>query len=412
MGTALFPQTRFFLITFSVILVGYCLASSATNIDPVYSQYEKDFRAYLAKATKRVGKEVIKVEPLSDEFTVPRKLSIKGTPYELGLTIGQIGKQAGFRLPLLTETNSKLNGKVIDLYRRIYPQQLEIIRGVAEVYKQPMEQINIGVFECYFTTRLWCSVLKNGRFYGATDFQKTHEFPWTDNCSAASCFSNGRQLVGRNFDNPSDRPHYFTMLELAGCYKVVGHTIYDITSWTVDGINEKGLALCVTTAYGNREPYPTEPAILMGHMCQIIMQTCASVDEALKLLRTVRVWFPDEVNHWLLADASGKSVVVEWNPRDYKLQVFEQPGPYALLTNTPLELGDEAVLKNCYRYRKAKPMLEAGVNNSAGMWDVMNAMRVTTGPSRTLWTSVMDLNARTFEVRYFKEFERKYEFKF
>ena len=57
-------------------------------------------------------------------------------------------------------------------------------------------------------------------------------------------------------------------------------------------------------------------------------------------------------------------------------------------------------------------MLEAGVEDADGMFEVMKAMRVTTGPSRTLWTTVMDLNARTFEVRYFKEFDRKYEFKF
>ncbi len=48
--------------------------------------------------------------------------------------------------------------------------------------------------------------------------------------------------------------------------------------------------------------------------------------------------------------------------------------------------------------------------SAAGMFDVMNAMRVTSGAARTLWTSVMDLNARTFEVRYFKEFDRKHEF--
>jgi hypothetical protein len=228
----------------------------------------------------------------------------------------------------------------------------------------------------------------------------------------ASCYANGRQLVGRNFDNPSDRPHYFTTMELAGGYKVVGHTIYDITSFVVDGINEKGLSLSVTTASGDREPYPREPAVVMGHMCQIVMQTCASVEEALNLLRTVRVWFPDEVNHWLLADASGKAVVVEWNAQSHKLLVFEQPGPYELLTNTPLELGEEAVLKKCWRYCKGKPMLEAGVQDADGMFEVMKAMRVTYGPSRTLWTTVMDLNARTFEVRYFKEFDHKYEFKF
>jgi hypothetical protein len=300
-----------------------------------------------------------------------------------------------------------------ELYQRIFPQQLEIIRGAAEVYATPTDKIDARVFEYNFTTMLWCGLLKNNRFYGATDFQKFTDCATNhDHCSVASYYASGRQLVGRNFDNPSDRPHYFTSMQLEGGYKVVGHTIYDVTSWVTDGINEKGRSLSVTTAYGDREAYPKEPAVLMGHMCQIIMQTCATVEEALKLLRTVRVWFPDEVNHWLVADASGKAVVAEWNPKNYKLQVFEQPGPYELLTNTPLELGQEAVVKSCWRYRKAKPMLEAGVQDAAGMFEVMKAMRVTSGPSRTLWTSVMDLNARTFEVRYFKEFDRKYEFNF
>ena len=383
---------------------------AAAYKDPVYSQYERDLQALLPKASKRAGKEVIKVEPLSEQFTVPRKLAIKGTPYELGLTIGYIGKQTEARLPM--SSDKELNRKTIELYQRIYPQQLEIIRGVAEVYETPVDKIDAGAFEYAFTTSLWCGLLKYGRFNRATEFQKYTDFASHEHCSAASCYANGRQLVGRNFDNPSDKPHYFTTMELAGGYKVMGHTVYDITSWFVDGINEKGLSLCVTSASGEREPYPDEPAVLMGHMCQILMQTCASVEEALKLLRTVRVWFPDEVNHWLLADASGKAVVVEWNPKNHKLLVFEQPHPYELLTNTPLELGEEAVLKECWRYCKAKPMLEAGVQDAAGMFEVMKAVRVTSGASRTLWTTVMDLNARTFEVRYFKEFERKYEFKF
>ena len=44
------------------------------------------------------------------------------------------------------------------------------------------------------------------------------------------------------------------------------------------------------------------------------------------------------------------------------------------------------------------------------MLEVMTAMRAT-GHGRSLWISVMDLKARTFEVRYFKEFDRKYEFR-
>ena len=97
----------------------------------VYDQYDLTFRASLAGATRAVGKEVIKVERLSDRFTVPQKLTIQGTPYEIGLTVGHIGRQAKACLPILAEADRALNREVADLYRRIYPHYLEVVRGVA-----------------------------------------------------------------------------------------------------------------------------------------------------------------------------------------------------------------------------------------------------------------------------------------
>jgi hypothetical protein len=61
---------------------------------------------------------------------------------------------------------------------------------------------------------------------------------------------------------------------------------------------------------------------------------------------------------------------------------------------------------------KAKPLLENEVRGTTDMLNVMNTMRITRGPGRSLWTTIMDLNARTFEVRYFKDCDRKYEFRF
>jgi hypothetical protein len=73
---------------------------------------------------------------------------------------------------------------------------------------------------------------------------------------------------------------------------------------------------------------------------------------------------------------------------------------------------DEKARSACPHYRKAKPLLENGVRSTAEMFQLMDSIRETSGGSRTLWTSVMDLNARTMEVRYLKEFDRKYDFRF
>jgi hypothetical protein len=406
--------------------------------DRVYREYDQQFREHLADVTQLVGKETIKVERLSDRFTVPQKLTIQGTPFEVGLTIGHFGKRTKAKLPLVAESNRDLNQKLADLYRKIYPQQLEVVRGVADAYGQPVEQIDLVLFEQDFCSNLWCDLLQHERFYKETDFSKqgdlVEKYGEKYGCSMASYFANGHQLVGRNFDLPSDRPHYFLDLQMEGTYQVLGHTVYDITGEVVDGINEKGFSLSVASniglrrdkgawaadegKYATREAYPREPAIVFWHMTQVMMQTCASVDEALELLRAVKVWFPAKWrgldlpgSHWLLADATGKSVIVEWTAGDHELLIYDQPGPGELITNLTFQEGENLVAEKCPRYAKAKPLLDRGVNNMADMLEVMKSMRIS-GPGRSLWISVMDLNERTFEVRYFKEFERKYEFSF
>jgi predicted choloylglycine hydrolase len=403
---------------------GYCTISQQGNDIPpekvtiamevrdperLYAGYDKDFQKYLAAAVGRVGKDTMKLEPLSSRYSVPKKLTIDGTPYQIGQTIGYVAKQAGSKLPMLEEKNRRVNEQVVELYRRIYPEYLEMARGMAEAYGVRPDKLDMRVLENNFVTDTWCGLLNYGSFFQQTDFG-IYGYPIPEqphSCSVASYYVGGHQLVGRNFDNPSDRPHYFTTSRMDGCYRVIGHTIYGINTWVTDGINEKGLSLSGATNGGKyylQEPYPDEPAIVLGQMQRIVLDKCATVDEALALIGKVRVWCPNEGIHWLIADTTGRSVVVEWD-LNHKMVVFDKKGLWELMTNTALQEGEPNVVKLCWRYRKAKPQLEAGVSDTAGMLSVMKGIR-----NSTLWTSVMDLNGRTIEVHYYKEFDRKYEF--
>jgi hypothetical protein len=409
----------------SLSKAGYCTISQSGNDVPpdttitvemeirdpekLYANYDKQFQSYLATAVKLVGKQTMKLEPLSSKYSVPKKLTVDATPYELGLTIGYIAKQAGAKLPMITDPNRAVNREMVTLYKRIYPEYLGIIGGVAEVYRVKLEDIDLRVFEHHFVMAMWCNLLQYGSFFQQTDFGvygNPNPEP-AHSCSVASYYDGTNQIVGRNFDNPSDRPHYMTTTHMDGCYDVVGHTIYGLNTWVTDSINEKGLCLSGATNGGKyflNEPFPNEPAIVCGQMMRIVMDKCATVDEAVALIGSVRVWFPDEGNHWLLADASGKSVVIEWD-MNKKMVVLDRKGPWELITNSALQMGDPNVVKECWRYRKAMPRLEAGVHGTGQMLDLMNGIR-----SNTLWMSVMDLNARRIEVHYFKEFNTKYEF--
>jgi hypothetical protein len=123
MNAALRSQTWVAVVVLVGLLLGCrSIPPAGNNADRVYAEYDRAFQTFLAKANGRVGKEVIKVERLSDQFTVPQKLAIKGTPYEIGLILGYVGQEAQIRLPMLSETNRALNQKVMELYQNIYPQ--------------------------------------------------------------------------------------------------------------------------------------------------------------------------------------------------------------------------------------------------------------------------------------------------
>jgi hypothetical protein len=242
----------------------------AWDAERVYREYDQQFRVYLTNANQAIGKDVIKLERLSDKFTVPQKLTIQGTPSEIGQAIGHIAKQSGSRPPTVAADNIELNRKMAELYERIYPQQLDVVRGVADVFGTPSDRIDLVGFERDFTTPLWTNLLKLKRFEAATDFSQLAsqtELFKNQHCSSASYCADGHQFVGVHFDHASDRPTFFTTIEMAGCYKAIGHTVYELTGELIDGMNEKGFALCVASnddgRYHTREPRPQEPAVVM-----------------------------------------------------------------------------------------------------------------------------------------------------
>ena len=69
-------------------------------------------------------------------------------------------------------------------------------------------------------------------------------------------------------------------------------------------------------------------------------------------------------------------------------------------------------LAACWRHRQAEPLLEAGIRGTGEMFDLMKGIGIPSGPARSLWTSVMAPNARTFEMRYFKEYAKNHMFGF
>jgi hypothetical protein len=191
-----------------------------------------------------------------------------------------------------------------------------------------------------------------------------------------------------------------------GVYKTLGCSCYFLYHWITDGINEKGLFIGVATnesppAYNQKESeYPDEPAVQVIHMVRIALETCATVDEAIELFRSVRIWFPEEVNHLLIADEAGDAAIVEFDP-DRKMVVFHRTGPQLIMTNCAYQEGIASVRDHCWRFRNAQAVVQSKepLGGPETVCEITLGMRQTGGSHQTLWTSYFDITTRQLDLR-------------
>jgi len=100
-----------------------------------------------------------------------------------------------------------------------------------------------------------------------------------------------------------------------------------------DGMNEKGLTIALL-AVPEAEPLFDENKVTLNTTTAIrlVLDKAATVDEAVDLLRQYNIYFSGEIDcHFLIADASGDSVLVEYYDDD--LQVVTTSENYQIASN-------------------------------------------------------------------------------
>jgi predicted choloylglycine hydrolase len=380
------------------------------KIKELVRHYDDGFKEHLAAANREIGTEIVRYEPLALDV-IPRKMTIHGTHREIGRWLGLVAKshfgEAGLDRLRRKSEGEEINRRIGAMYESIYPPYLDLVGGLAETFDLTLDEIDLQYMEHRFFLELWWQLLNYKQFVGLTNFSSMGNSSGL-NCSIVSCYvaDESRHFIGRNFDNPSDRPHFVVTTDVKGVYRTLGSACYFPYHWVMDGINEKGLFIGVATnaaprAYNQKEPeYPDEPAVQVIHMVRIALDTCASVDEAIERFRSVRIWFPEEVNHLLIADEAGDAAIVEFD-RDRKMVVFRRTEPQLILTNSAYQEGINYVRDHCPRFRIAQAAVtaKAPLRDLESVREITQAMRVTRGSGRTLWTSYFDITARQMDLR-------------
>ena len=253
-------------------------------------------------------------------------------------------------------------------------------------------------------------------------------------CSALTATTpEGSILMGRNFDFPS-------------AIGVVLHTMPDrgyesITTFNVefygfgedyqpegfknqymalaglfvalDGINEKGLAIADLMAGDSIETHQrtNKPDLTTTAAIRYMLNKAANVGEALDLLRGIDLHSDvGFAHHYAMADASGRSVVVEYV--DNEMVVTESPAVAnhylcEAKHNVGLLEGDDRYDRLCQRYDQMKGVMSKKQLTEA-IEDVSQPQRE--GFLGTAWTMVMDLTHPSVTYYSRRHFDKPFQF--
>lgn len=100
-----------------------------------------------------------------------------------------------------------------------------------------------------------------------------------------------------------------------------------------DGMNEKGLAIALLAVPEAQAPYsPDQITLNTTTAIRLVLDRAATIEEAVGLLKQYNIYFSGGIEcHYLIADASGHSVILEYIDRE--LQVVETEADYQIASN-------------------------------------------------------------------------------
>ncbi len=277
-------------------------------------------------------------------------------------------------------------------------------------------------------------------FYGDYNFKDyldgRIEFPKLDSTDAkikCTCFAamgNGdSMLFGRNFDYPNSIPlllfthpkdGYASMsmtdLDYFGYgYKNLPDSFSNRrqllkTPWLpIDGVNEKGVAIGIMAVEKTEPPNnPDKRTINEAAVIRLVLDYAGSVEEAIELIQHYNVnttLIDPEPEHYLIADPTGKSVIVEFLENDTK--IIRNQSPWQVATNFNVygksisEIDDE-------RYLLASAELKAKLGN-VSMNEAMVILKDVSGMN-TRWSAVYNMTTKEIAVSVGQNFENVYDF--
>ena len=253
-------------------------------------------------------------------------------------------------------------------------------------------------------------------------------------CTLFAAFGNtDHALAGRNFDWDNDPalllytrpPDGYASVSLVDARylgvsddptiagRQIAQALGRAAALPFDGMNEYGLFVGMAAVPDSPLPHDANKPTI-GSLCAMrsMLDHARNVAEALELIKKYNIDFGGGPQvHYLLADASGHSAVVEY--KDGALHVLPNQQPWQAATNFYLTDSSSLDQQACWRYRTAGAQLSdarGALSPEQGM-RLLQQVAQTSGDYPTLWSAVYDLHSGDVRIALSRQYTHTHTFK-
>lgn len=260
-----------------------------------------------------------------------------------------------------------------------------------------------------------------------------HQADWA--CSLFAVFGNqDEMLFGRNFDwdfspglllftDPADGYASVSMVDLyyLGFGEERAHGLTDLPLEDLenlliapflpfDGLNEAGLAVGFAAVPDRgREQDPAKETIDSLMVVRKILDGAATIEEAADIIQEFNIdWGSGPALHYLVADASGRSVLIEFSKDE--ILILENQDPWQAATNFLVSEARGEPAAQCWRYGLITERLE----NSMGELSEEEAMALleAVAQANTQWSVVYGSSAGEVWIAMGRDYSDIHRFPF
>jgi len=185
-------------------------------------------------------------------------------------------------------------------------------------------------------------------------------------------------------------------------------SLLDAPFWPFDGMNERGLAVGMAAVPpGNMRSDPNKETVDSLMIIRKMLDGASNVDEAVAIMQSYNVEMGGGPPlHYLIADSSGRSVLVEFYQGE--TVVIPNETPWHLATNFLRASAGESAEGECWRYDKISQRL----TEAEGQLAVQDAMNLLSDVSQgsTQWSVVYGMSTGEVNVTMGRQYDNVHTF--